>query len=85
MTGMWGLAHLNAQSGVADTFWPLIIRGASVGFLFVPVNQLAIGSLKPAQVNQGVALLGLARQLGGLRRHRHPGDVPAKPAAHQPG
>jgi len=65
MTGMWGLAHLNAQSGVPDTFWPLIIRGFSVGFLFVPVNQLAIGSLKPAQVNQGVALLGLARQLGG--------------------
>ena len=65
MTGMWGLAHLNAQSSVSDTFWPLIIRGFSVGFLFVPVNQLAIGSLKPAQVNQSVALLGLARQLGG--------------------
>ena len=65
MIGMWGLAHLNAQSSVPDTFWPLIIRGASVGFLFVPVNQLAIGSLKPDQVNQGTGLLGLARQLGG--------------------
>ncbi len=63
--GMWGLSRLNAQSGPPDTFWPLIIRGASIGFLFVPVNYLAVGSLKPAEVNQGVGLLGLARQLGG--------------------
>lgn len=63
--GMWGLAHLNPQSGIPQTFWPLIIRGFSIGFLFVPVNQLAIGSLKPDQVNQGTGLLGLARQLGG--------------------
>ena len=65
MFGMWGLAHLNAQSSLPDTFWPLIIRGFSIGFLFVPVNQLAIGSLKPDDVNQGTGLLGLARQLGG--------------------
>ena len=65
VVGMWGLAHLNAQSGVPDTFWPLIIRGFSIGFLFVPVNQLAIGSLSADQVNQGTGLLGLARQLGG--------------------
>ena len=62
---MWGLAHLNAQSSVGDTFWPLLIRGFSIGFLFVPVNQLAIGSLKADEVNQGTGLLGLARQLGG--------------------
>ncbi len=81
VVGMWGLAHLNAQSGVPDTFWPLIIRGASIGFLFVPVNQLAIGSLGADQVNQGTGLLGLARQLGGsvgiailatfLQSHQH--------------
>ena len=65
VAGMWGLAHLNAQSGLPDTFWPLIIRGFSIGFLFVPVNQLAIGSLQADQVNQGTGLLGLARQLGG--------------------
>ena len=63
--GMWGLAHLNSQSGVPDTFWPLLIRGFSVGFLFIPVNQLAIGSLSKDEVNQGTGLLGLARQLGG--------------------
>ena len=63
--GMWGLAHLNAQSGLPDTFWPLLLRGLSMGFLFIPANTLAIGSLSPDEVNQGTGLLGLARQLGG--------------------
>ena len=63
--GMWGLAHLNAQSGAPDTFWPLLVRGASMGFLFIPANTLAIGSLSKDEVNQGTGLLGLARQLGG--------------------
>jgi DHA2 family multidrug resistance protein len=65
IVAMWMLAHLNPQSGRDDTFLALLIRGLSIGFLFVPVNQLAIGSLKPEEVNQGTGLLGLARQLGG--------------------
>ncbi|MGI4788955.1 MAG: DHA2 family efflux MFS transporter permease subunit [Janthinobacterium lividum] len=63
--GMWGLAHLNSESGMPDTFWPLLIRGLSMGFLFIPANTLAIGSLSAEEVNQGTGLLGLARQLGG--------------------
>jgi len=63
--GMWGLAHLSPQSGLPDTFWPLLIRGFSMGFLFIPANTLAIGSLSKEEVNQGTGLLGLARQLGG--------------------
>ena len=63
--GMWGLAHLNADSGRPDTFWPLLLRGFSLGFLFIPANALAIGSLSKEEVNQGTGLLGLARQLGG--------------------
>ena len=62
---MWELGHLNAQSGVSSTFWPMVIRGCTIGFLFVPVNTLAISSLSPKEVNQGTGLLGLARQLGG--------------------
>jgi DHA2 family multidrug resistance protein len=62
---MWALGHLNAQSGVSATFWPMVMRGFTIGFLFVPVNTLAISSLTPEEVNQGTGLLGLARQLGG--------------------
>ena len=64
-TAMWMFAHLSPSSGVGDTFLPLLIRGFALGFLFVPANTLAISNLKPAEVSQGVGLLGLARQLGG--------------------
>jgi len=62
---MWMFAHLSSQSSVGDTAWPLLLRGAALGFLFIPVNTLAISNLKPDEVSQGVGLLGLARQLGG--------------------
>jgi len=65
VSGMWGLSHLNSVSARPDTFWPLILRGCSIGFLFVPINTAAIVSLKPDEVNAGVSLLGLGRQLGG--------------------
>jgi DHA2 family multidrug resistance protein len=65
VTGMILLSRLGAQSTPDDTYWPMIIRGASVGFLFVPVNQMAIGSLSARDVNEGAGLLGLGRQLGG--------------------
>ena len=63
--GMYGMSQLSSGSNTDDTFWPMLIRGASIGFLFVPVNQMAIGSLAPADVNEGTGLLGLGRQLGG--------------------
>jgi len=65
VSGMWGLARLSVQAGVPDTYWPLLLRGLSMGFLFIPANTLAIGSLSKDEVNQGTGLLGLARQLGG--------------------
>ena len=63
--GMFGMSHLSSGSSTDDTFWPMLIRGASIGFLFVPVNQMAIGSLAPEDVNEGTGLIGLGRQLGG--------------------
>ena len=62
---MWFLGHLSPVSGQPDTFWPLLIRGAAIGFMMIPVNSLALSTLTPSDVNQGAALLGLARQLGG--------------------
>lgn len=62
---MWLFSYLNSQSGVSDTFLPLLLRGFALGFFVVPVNFIAIGDLKPDEITQGVGLTGLARQLGG--------------------
>jgi DHA2 family multidrug resistance protein len=31
--------------------WPLFFSGVSIAFLFVPLNTLALGSVKPEQMN----------------------------------
>ncbi|MEI7832231.1 MAG: DHA2 family efflux MFS transporter permease subunit [bacterium] len=46
-------------------FWPLIIRGASMGFLFVPLTMATLQDLKGNEIPEGTALFNLTRQLGG--------------------
>jgi DHA2 family multidrug resistance protein len=65
MTSMWMLGHLTIQSGESDTQFALIIRGAGLGFLFTPINNIAYGSIPPRQAQQASGLINLTRQLGG--------------------
>lgn len=62
---MWKLGHLTTQSGLDDTYWPLIIRGFGLGCLFTPINQIAYGNLDPRIAQQASGLINLSRQLGG--------------------
>jgi DHA2 family multidrug resistance protein len=62
---MWNLGHLTTAAGEADARYPLIIRGIALGFLFVPINNAAFGSIKPNEAQQASGLINLSRQLGG--------------------
>src|SRR4051812_49530416 len=62
---MWDLGHLSTAAGEADARSALIIRGAALGLLFTPINNVAFGSLKPQEAQQASGLINLARQLGG--------------------
>jgi MFS transporter, DHA2 family, multidrug resistance protein len=62
---MWDLGHLTTEAGEADVRWALIIRGAGLGFLFTPINNVAYASLKPSEAQQASGLINLSRQLGG--------------------
>ncbi|HEY3329463.1 MAG TPA: DHA2 family efflux MFS transporter permease subunit [Capsulimonadaceae bacterium] len=62
---MWLLSQLTSQSGMWDTQFALIIRGAGLGFLFIPINVAAFSSLRGQDIAQASALLNLSRQLGG--------------------
>lgn len=63
--GAWLMTLLTAQSGIEDMWLPLILEGAGIGFLFIPVSLVAFADLEGAQIEQGAAQLGLGRQLGG--------------------
>ncbi len=62
---MWDLGHLTTAAGESDARIALIIRGAALGLLFAPINNVAFGSLKPQEAQQASGLINLSRQLGG--------------------
>jgi DHA2 family multidrug resistance protein len=62
---MYKLGHLTTAAGESDVRIALIIRGAGLGFLFTPINNVAYGSLEPRDAQQAAGLINLARQLGG--------------------
>jgi DHA2 family multidrug resistance protein len=65
LVAMWDLGHLTTNAGEPDVRFALIIRGAGLGFLFTPINNVAYASLKPSEAQQASGLINLARQLGG--------------------
>ena len=62
---MWDLGHLSVDAGEADVRSALLIRGAGLGMLFTPINNVAYASLKPSEAQQAAGLINLSRQLGG--------------------
>jgi MFS transporter, DHA2 family, multidrug resistance protein len=65
VVSMWDLGHLTTNAGESDVRLALIIRGAGLGFLFTPINNVAYASLKPSEAQQASGLINLSRQLGG--------------------
>jgi DHA2 family multidrug resistance protein len=61
----WMLSQSTLASGPDDFFWPLIVRGIGLSFLFVPLTTMALSSLEGKDVPQGTGLNNMMRQLGG--------------------
>lgn len=59
------LRHLTLNTGQNEIYWPLILRGAAMGFLFVPLSLATLVGLKGREIAEGTGLFNLARQLGG--------------------
>src|SRR3954464_3340541 len=64
-TSMWRLSHITGESGASDFFWPLVIRGLGLGFMFVPLTTITLAGLRHAEIGQGTGLYNFFRQLGG--------------------
>ncbi len=61
----WWLAHLTSLSGTWEIMAPQAMRGFSLMFLFVPVNQLSLGTLPPVALKNASGVYNLVRNLGG--------------------
>jgi DHA2 family multidrug resistance protein len=62
---VWWLAHLTSQSAFYDLLLPQMLRGFSMMFLFLPVNQLSLGTMPPHAIKNAAGLYNLMRNLGG--------------------
>jgi DHA2 family multidrug resistance protein len=62
---VWQLSGMSLDTGPGDFFWPLILRGIGLGFLFIPLLTITIYPLDNKDVSQGTALTNTVRQLGG--------------------
>jgi DHA2 family multidrug resistance protein len=61
----WMLSHLTMASGPNNFYWPLIIRGMGLGFLFVPLTTIAFTGVTGKELSLGSGLMNMFRQLGG--------------------
>lgn len=63
--GLWLNSGVTADWDYWDLFLPQAVRGISLMFCFVPINNLALGMLPPHQVQNASGLYNLMRNLGG--------------------
>jgi DHA2 family multidrug resistance protein len=62
---MWMHYHFTLDTGMNDLLLPMILRGAGIGLIFVPLTGAAVADLRPEQIPQGTGMFNLSRQLGG--------------------
>jgi MFS transporter, DHA2 family, multidrug resistance protein len=61
----YALAQLSLNLTPWILFWPLFFSGVAIAFMFVPLNTLALGALKPEQIGNASGIFNLMRNVGG--------------------
>jgi len=63
--GSWWMGDLNQYAGYWDIYWPRVLQGFALGFLFVPLTTSALAEISRAEMSNATGLYTLVRQLGG--------------------
>src|SRR3954464_1426282 len=61
---LWDLARINLNAGYWDIFWPQLIQGMSMGFLFVPLTTITHDSIQKEQMGNATSIFNLMRNIG---------------------
>ena len=62
---VYSMAQLTSLSDSHAILVPLILRGTAMAFLFVPINQMVLGSFRGPQLGQVAGMQNFFRQIGG--------------------
>jgi DHA2 family multidrug resistance protein len=63
--GSWQMTFVTKDWDFYELLWPQIFRGVGMMLAIVPITNLALGTLAPAQLKNASGLFNLARNLGG--------------------
>ena len=61
----WLLGGLTTQAGYWDVFWPRLVQGFALGFLFVPLTTISLSDVPVPELANATGVFTLLRQLGG--------------------
>jgi DHA2 family multidrug resistance protein len=59
------MSHVTLTSDFWSLAWPRMIQGIGMGFIFVPLQTLALSSVRRSQLANATALFSVVRNLGG--------------------
>src|ERR1043166_4431051 len=59
------LAGLNLEIAMSNVVWPMVISGFAMGFIFVPLTTMAMGTLPNEQMGNASGVYNLMRNTGG--------------------
>ncbi len=62
---MFSLSHLNLNAGYWDIFWPQIIQGAAMAFLFMPLMATSMSGITKEEMGNATSIYNLMRNIGG--------------------
>ncbi len=62
---MFSLSHLNLNAGYWDIFWPQMIQGAAMAFLFIPLMAVSMSAIAKEKMGNATSIYNLMRNIGG--------------------
>ncbi len=62
---MFMLAGLNLNAGYWDIFWPQVLQGAAMAFMFVPLSAASMSHVPREKVGNATSIYNLMRNIGG--------------------
>jgi DHA2 family multidrug resistance protein len=62
---MFQLSHLNLNAGYWDIFWPQLIQGAAMAFLFIPLMVSSMSGIAKEKMGNATSIYNLMRNIGG--------------------
>jgi DHA2 family multidrug resistance protein len=59
------MGQFNLQVDFNTIFWPRVVLGVGMGFLFIPLTTMTMSSIKKEEMGNATAIFNLLRNLGG--------------------